>query len=190
MNIKPRAIMYPAPAIIVSAYDENKKADACTLAFAAMCSHFPPCIMISINSTAKRKTLKDILKTKEFILGFPNIEQAGETDYLGMISGYDENKLEKIGWTTTDSRNINAPVINELKVSLECKAINIVEVGSHTQITSEIINILADEEVLDETGKISLKKLNPLVYDDVLYDYFSVGDKVADAFNIGHKFRQ
>ena len=64
INIKPRAIMYPAPAIIVSAYDDNKKADACTLAFATMCSHKPPCIMIAINSTAKRKTLKDISKIK------------------------------------------------------------------------------------------------------------------------------
>ncbi len=190
VNIKPRAIMYPAPAVIVSAYDEYEKADACTLAFATMCSHNPPCVMIAINSTAKRKTLNDILQTRDFVLGFPNIDQIAEADYLGMFSGYDEDKLDNISWTTRKSENVNAPIINELMVSVECRVVNIVEnVGSHTQITGEIVNIVAEEDVLDENGKISLKLLNPIVYDDVLYDYFEVGNKKNDAFKPGLTFK-
>lgn len=189
INIKPRAIMYPAPAVIVSAYDDDRKADACTLAFASMCSHFPPCLMIAINTTLKRKTLKDILIKKEFVVGFPSINQIAETDYLGIASGYDEDKIKKVSWTTTPAEYVDAPVINELKVSVECRVVNMVDVGSHTQITGEIVNILADEDVLDENGKISLKRLNPIVYDDVLYDYLEVGDKKSDAFNVGLKFK-
>lgn len=186
INIKPRAIMYPAPAVIVSAYDENGKADACTLAFATMCSHKPPCVMIAINTTAKRKTLKDILETREFVLGFPSIDQIAEADYLGMFSGHDEDKLENISWTTKKGDNVNAPVINELKVSVECKVINVVvDVGSHTQITGEIVNILADEDVLDDNGRISMELVDPIVYDDVLYDYFEIGKKKSDAFKPG-----
>lgn len=190
INIKPRAMMYPAPAVIVSAYDKNNKADACTLAFAAMCSHVPPCVMIAINSTAKRKTLKNILETKEFVLGFPSIDQTSETDYIGIASGYDENKIEKVSWTTSPAEHVNAPVINELKVSIECKAINFMEIGSHTQITGEIVNIIAEKDVLDENDKISLQKLNPIVYDDVLYDYFKVGEKIDDAFKTGKKYKK
>ena len=190
VNIKPRAIMYPAPAVIVSAYDENGKADACTLAFATMCSHKPPCVMIAINTTAKRKTLKDILETREFVLGFPSIDQIAEADYLGMFSGHDEDKLENISWTTKKGDNANAPVINELKVSVECKVINVVDdVGSHTQITGEIVNILADEDVLDDNGRISMELVNPIVYDDVLYDYFEIGKKKSDAFKPGLKLK-
>lgn len=190
VNIKPRAIMYPAPAVIVSAYDEYEKADVCTLAFATMCSHNPPCVMIAINSTAKRKTLNDILQTRDFVLGFPNIDQIAEADYLGMFSGYDEDKLDNISWTTRKSENVNSPIINELMVSVECRVVNIVEnVGSHTQITGEIVNIVAEEDVLDENGKISLKLLNPIVYDDVLYDYFEVGNKKNDAFKPGLTFK-
>lgn len=186
INIKPRAIMYPAPAVIVSAYDENGKADACTLAFATMCSHKPPCVMIAINTTAKRKTLKDILETREFVLGFPSIDQIAEADYLGMFSGHDEDKLENVSWTTKKGDNVNAPVINELKVSVECKVINVVDdVGSHTQITGEIVNILADEDVLDDNGRISMELVDPIVYDDVLYDYFEIGKKKSDAFKPG-----
>ena len=190
VNLKPRAMMYPSPAVIASAYDEDGYADSCTLAFATMCSHKPPAIMIAINSTAKRKTLKSILKRKEFVLGFPTIDQVAETDYIGMASGYDVNKIEKVGFTTTKAQKVNAPIINEMKVSVECKVMNIAEVGSHTQITGEIVNIQADEEVIGEKGKVDLKLLNPIVYDDVLYDYLKVGDKIADAFNVGTKFRK
>jgi len=184
INIKPRAIMQPAPAIIASAYDEDEKADACTLAFAAMCSHNPPCIMIAINTTAKRKTLKDIHQTMEFVVGIPSTTQVAQTDYLGIASGYDEDKIEKVGFTTTKARYVNAPVIDQMKVSVECKVVNMTEVGSHTQIIGEIVNIQADEDVLED-GKISMKKVDPIVYDDVLYDYFKVGEKVDDAFKPG-----
>ena len=61
VSLKPRSMMFPAPAVVASAYDENGKADACTLAFATMCSHHPPAVMIAINTTLKRKTLKSIL---------------------------------------------------------------------------------------------------------------------------------
>ena len=189
VNLKPRAVMYPAPAVIVSAYDIEGRADACTLAFASMCSHHPPCVMIAINATAKRKTLKDILNKREFVLGFPSISQVAQTDYLGIASGYDEDKLKKVSFSTTPAEHVDAPVINELKVSLECRVVNTVTVGSHTQITGEIVNILADEDVLDDNGKLSLKLLKPVVYDDVLYDYLSVGEKICDAFNIGLKYK-
>jgi len=188
-NLKPRAIMYPSPAVIASAYDEEGNVDACTLAFAAMCSHKPPCIMIAINSTAKRKTLVDILAKKEFTLAFPSCEQVAECDYLGIETGYRQNKIEKISFTTTKAETIDAPIINEFKLSLECRCLHTTRIGSHTQIIAEIVNIQSDEDILTN-NKIDLKKLNPIVYDDVLYDYFEVGDKIARAFNIGRKFRK
>lgn len=70
--------MYPSPAVVASAYDDNGNVDACTLAFATMCSHHPPAIMIAINSTLKRKTLKSILNTREFCLGFASLDQLAE----------------------------------------------------------------------------------------------------------------
>ena len=102
-------------------------------------------------------------------------------------SGYDEDKLEKVSFTTKQSQNVHAPIINELKVSIECRAINIVEVGSHTQITGEIINIVADEDVIED-GNVSMKLVNPIAYDMVLHDYFKIGEKIDDAFECGLKF--
>lgn len=180
--------MYPAPAVVASAYDEKGNADACTLAFAAMCSHHPPAVMIAINSTLKRKTLKSILHSREFCLGFGSVEHVCEVDYLGIESGYREDKISKIGFTHQKAQKVNAPLINEFKLSLECKVMHIVEVGSHTQITGEIVNVQAEADIVDDNGRIIFEKLNPIAYDDVTHSYYRVGEKVGDAFKVGAKF--
>lgn len=190
VNLKPRSIMYPSPAVVVSAFDEDGNADCCTLAFAAMCSHHPPAVMVAINTTLKRKTLKSILFSKEFCIGYPSIDQVIETDYIGIASGYDTNKLEDVDFTYKKAEKVNAPVINEFKVSAECRLIYIAEVGSHTQLTGEVVNIQAEKEVLNEKNKIDLRKLNPLAYDDVGHDYYGMGEKIADSHKCGLKFKR
>ena len=79
-SLKLRAVVSPTPAIIAAAYDENGKAAACTLAFYTPTSHKPPCLTIAINATAKRKTLKSILHSGAFTVGYPSIEQVAEAD--------------------------------------------------------------------------------------------------------------
>ena len=189
VNVKNHTMMYPAPAVVASAYNEDGRADACTLAFATMCSHHPPAVMIAINSTLKRKTLKSILQTKEFCLGFPSVEHMAEVDYLGIESGYNADKISKINYTPVKGEKVNAPIIDEFKVSLECRVMYVAEVGSHTQITGEIVNVQADESVLNDKNKIDFRLLDPLAYDDITHSYYKTGDKIADAFKAGLKFR-
>ena len=189
VNVKNHTMMYPAPAVVASAYDSEGMADACTLAFATMCSHHPPAVMIAINSTLKRKTLKSILESKEFCVAFPSVEHMAEVDYLGIESGYNADKLSKINFHHKKAEKINAPIIEEFKVSLECCVMHIAEVGSHTQITGEIVNVQADESVLDDKNKINFLKLNPLAYDDITHSYYKTGEKLDKAFKPGLKFR-
>lgn len=189
-SLKLRAVVSPTPTIIAAAYDENGKADACTLAFYTPTSHVPPCLTIAINATAKRKTLKSILHSGAFTIGYPNVDQATEADWIGIASGYDHDKIAEVGWTTTKAEKVNAPVINELKLSIECKVVNIVTIGSHTQISAEVVNIQSDEDILDERGKYSLEKLRPLIYDEEKRRYLAAGEKVADAFKVGLTFRR
>ena len=108
-----------------------------------------------------------------------------EADWIGMASGYDHDKIAEVGWTTTKAETVNAPVINELKLTVECKVVNTVDIGSHTQITGEVVNIQADESILDERGKYDLAKLNPIIYDEEQFAYRTVGGKTADAFKVG-----
>lgn len=189
-ELKLRAVVAPTETVIVSAYDENGKADACTLAFYMVSSHVPPCVTIGINATQKRKTLEDILETKAFVLGFPGADQVREADYIGVESGYNADKLENAGFTVSKARTVNAPVINELRLSLECEVVHTVTVGSHMLLTGEVKNILAEESILNENGRVLLDRLDPLIYDEEQGQYLSLGGQVADAFRPGMEWKK
>ena len=109
---------------------------------------------------------------------------------MGIESGYREDKLSKIGFTHQKGQKVNAPIINEFKLSLECRVMHIAEVGSHTQITGEIVNVQAEDDIVDNKGKIIFKKLNPIAYDDITHSYFRLGEKICDAFKAGLIFRK
>lgn len=184
-ELKLRAVVAPTETVIVSAYDPDGKADACTLAFYMVSSHVPPCVTVGINATQKRKTLKDMLETKAFVLGFPGAHQVREVDYLGVESGYKTDKLRNIGFTTSPAQTVHAPIINELPLSLECEIVHTATVGSHMQVTGEVKRILADESILNERGRIMLEKLQPILYDEEEGLYLGLGDKITDAFRPG-----
>lgn len=97
-ELKLHAVVPPTQTVVASAYDKDGKADACTLAFYMVSSHVPPCVTIAINATAQRKTLQSILESKAFVVGFPSCDQVKETDYLGVESGYNADKLKNIGF--------------------------------------------------------------------------------------------
>lgn len=189
-EIKLRAVVAPTETVIVSAYDENGKADACTLAFYMVSSHIPPCVTIAINATQKRKTLRDILEMKAFVLGFPGVQQVKEADYLGVESGYKADKLANIGFTTSPAQTVHAPIIDELALSLECEVVHTATVGSHTQVTGEVKRIVADDSILNEKGRVVLEKLRPIIYDEEQMRYLSIGDKAADAFRTGAELKK
>jgi flavin reductase (DIM6/NTAB) family NADH-FMN oxidoreductase RutF len=189
-ELRLHAVVAPTQTVIVSAYDRDEKADACTLAFYMVSSHNPPCVTVAINATQKRKTLQDILESRAFVLGFPGTAQVREADYLGVESGYRTDKLKNIGFTTTPARTVHAPVINELPLSLECEVVHTVTVGSHMQVTGEVKNILAEESILNEKGRILLDRMQPVIYDVEQARYLSVGEKVSDAFRPGMEWKK
>ena len=183
-----RAVVAPTETVIVSAYDSEGKAGACTLAFYMVSSHVPPCVTVGINATQKRKTLQSMLETKAFVLGFPGAGQVKEADYLGVESGYRADKLKNVGFTVTEGKIVHAPIINELPLSLECEIVHTVTVGSHMQVTGEVKRILAEESILNEHGRIELEKLRPILYDEEAGRYLEIGNKLSDSFRPGIEF--
>ncbi len=86
-EVRLHALVAPSETVVVSAYDKEGRADACTLAFYMVSSHQPPCITIAINASQRRKTLQNLLSKKAFVLGFPSTDQLKEADYLGVETG-------------------------------------------------------------------------------------------------------
>ena len=134
--------------------------------------------------------MKSILSSGVFSIGYPSTDQVKEADYIGVDSGYDTDKLANAGYTVTEGQTVHVPVIDQMKLSLECKVVHTVTVGSHMQITGEVKNIQADEEVLDEKGRVILEKLKPLIYDEEGFSYHTLGESFADSFKTGAEFKK
>ena len=109
-------------------------------------------------------------------------------DYVGLVSGNDEpNKIEKTGWSIVKSEFINAPIIENLPLVLECKLISY---DADTEICiGEVVNVSADDSILDGKGKIVLTKFKPICYDCDGHGYYALGEKVGQAFSDGKKLR-
>lgn len=173
--------MFPMPVLIVATYDENGNPDAMNAAWGGI--HDTNQIGICLDPS--HKTVKNLLKTKAFTVSMADEAHVVACDYVGIVSGNNEpDKVAKAGFTVTKSEHVNAPIINELSMCLECEVVSFDESSGYT--VANIINVSADEEVLSE-GKIDPAKLNPITYDPVNHTYIKLGEVVGKAFSDGKK---
>ena len=181
-NFGAKTYLYPQPVMIIATYDENGRANAMNAAWGGIIGGDE--IIFDLSS---HKTTDNILKTKAFTVAVGDAEHVVECDYVGIVSANKEpNKMEKAGFTTTKSEFVNAPVINELPLSLECELIKAVDEG---KFIGRIINVSADEKILDADGKIDLTKFAPITYDPANFGYYRLGEKVGQAFSDGKKIK-
>jgi len=117
-----------------------------------------------------------------------DIKNVVPADYVGLVSGNDvSDKMLKSGWTTTKSKFVNAPIINELPLTMECK---LVSYDYDTEICiGEVVNVCADERIIDAKNKVNLSKFKPICYDCDTHGYYSIGEKVGNAFSDGKKLK-
>lgn len=130
-------------------------------------------------------TYDNIMKNKAFTVNIPDADHVEEADYFGLVSGKNVRKFDVVGLTPVKAENVNAPIIEEFPMAMECKLLQCVEVGQHNVIIGEIVNVAADEACLDEKGNIDIEKVKPMAYDPAANSYNLVGEKVADAFSAG-----
>ena len=181
-NLGAQPYLYPQPVMIIGTYDENGKANAMNAAWGGIVGRNE--IIVDLGS---HKTTENLLKTKAFTISVADVAHLTACDYVGIVSGKDTpDKLEKAGFTVSRSEFINAPIINELPLTLECTLIKVID-GS--KFIGEIKNISADESILGEDGEISLKKFNPITYDPVHHKYYPLGEQAGNAFSDGAKLK-
>ncbi len=183
-NFGAKPFMYPLPVLIVAAYDENNVPNAMNAAWGTIADFN----QVAIYLAKEHKTTENILKTKAFTVSMSDDKHVREADYLGVVSGKQvPDKLAKAGLHTVKSELVNAPVIDELPLTMECKLISYDE--ETELLIGEIINVSADEGILDDEGKIDLKKFKPIVYDSANHAYYTLGEKVGNAFSDGNQLK-
>lgn len=171
---------YPQPVFILAAYDENAVPCAMNAAWGGI--YYDDQIMMCIS--ANHKTTANILTSKAFTVSMADVEHMVACDYVGVVSGNKvADKFARAGFTAMRSAHVNAPVINELPMTLECR---LVSYNPDTcTLIGEIVNVSADERILDEHGKIDPAKLRPITFDPVHNAYLEIGGKVGNAFHDG-----
>ena len=169
----------PQPCVMIATWDENKQPDVMMAAWAGQLDYKQ--IVISLS---KHKTTDNLEKTGAFTVSFADERTVAESDYFGLVSGNKvPDKVARVGFTVTPSPNVDAPIINEYPLTLECKVISF-EDG---MLIGEVINQSADESILAD-GKVDLAKLKPIVFDAAGMCYRSLGEVVGQAWGSGKAF--
>lgn len=183
-NLKAKSYIYPLPVLIIGTYDENGIPDAMNAAWGTVCDTAQVAICLS----ATHKTVKNLLKTKAFTVAMADENNVLPADYVGIDSANDEpNKIQKSGWHVKKGEFVNAPIIEELPLVLECKLISY---DAETEMCiGEVVNVSADENILDQKGKVDLNKFHPICYDCDTHGYYTLGKKVGQAFSDGKKLK-
>lgn len=175
--------LYPMPVLIVAAYDAEGRPNAMNAAWGGVFTddHIGICI------SEEHKTTKNILATKAFTVSMATVEQLAACDYVGIVSGNKEaDKVSKAGFTTSRSEVVNAPIINELPMTLECEMVSYDTESNH--LVGRIVNVSADERILTD-GKIDYRKLRPITHDPISHHYIELGDVVGNAFADGKRLK-
>ena len=161
-NFGAKPFLFPQPVMIIGTYDENGRANAMNAAWGGIVGTDE--IIVDLGS---HKTTDNIFLNKAFTVSVADVEHMTACDYVGIVSANKEpDKMEKAGFTTTKSEFVNAPVINELPLTLECELADVID-GS--KFIGKIVNVSIDERVLGEDGELSLEKFSPITYDTVHY---------------------
>lgn len=171
-----KPIMFPQPVLIIATYDENGVPNAMNAAW-GITTDFKE-ITISLG---EHKTTDNLEVRKAFTVSMGTEPQMAACDYVGIVSGRKEpDKFAKAGFHASKSEYVDAPLIDELPMALECT----VKSFSNGILIGEIVNVSADESVITD-GKIDLKKLKPITFDPANNAYIGVGEKVGNAFSDG-----
>ena len=182
-NFGSKSWLYPMPVLIIAAYDQAGVPNAMNAAWGGIFTdeHIGICI------SQGHKTTKNILATRAFTVSMATAEQVVACDYVGIVSGNRErDKVAKAGFTVECSEVVNAPIIKELPMTLECEMVSYDEESCH--LVGRIVNVSADESILTD-GKIDYAKLRPITYDPVNHHYIELGAKVGNAFSDGKKLK-
>lgn len=182
-NFGKKSWLYPMPVLIIAAYDEGGVPNVMNAAWGGIFTddHIGICL------SEGHKTTKNIRATGAFTVSMATAGQLTACDYVGIVSGNKEpGKFAKAGFTAERSEFVNAPVIKELPMTLECELVSYDDESNH--LVGRIVNVSADESILTD-GKIDVAKLRPVTYDPVNNKYIELGAKVGNAFSEGKKLK-
>ena len=169
----------PQPCVMIATWDKDHTPDVMMAAWAGQYDYRQ--IVVSMS---KHKTTENLELTGAFTVSFADVHTVAESDYFGLVSGNDvPDKVARAGFTFTPSPNVDAPIIDQYPLTLECKVVS----WADGILVGEVVNMSADERILTG-GKVDLEKLQPIVFDAASMSYRAIGEEVGKAWSAGKVF--
>ena len=180
-SIKTTEAIFPMPVLLVATYNEDGSVDVMNAAWGTMMSRDT----VILNLTETHKTVKNIKARKAFTVSIADAAHTTEADYLGVVSGNDtKNKFENSGLTAVKSENVDAPIISELPLCMECEFIEYQDGEYGCGVVGKVVSVTADESVMKD-DKVDISAVNAIAFDPYTHGYYKVTERVGNAFKDG-----
>lgn len=175
-GVKP--YLFPMPTYMIGTYNQDGTVDVMMMAWGGICAED----MVALNLEAEHKTVANIQARKAFTLAVPGTDTLKESDFLGIASANKmPDKFERSGLHAVKSQQVDAPVITEYPVTLECEVVEMQSQPYGLRILGRIVNVIADQKVLDQNGKIDASRIGAFAFDQMQNGYYAMGEKVGQA---------
>lgn len=172
---KPGNMLYPVPAVLVTVADQHGKQNIFTVAWAGTVCSTPA--MVSISVRPERFSHHMIEETGEFVINLTTKELTYATDYCGVKSGRDMDKFQELNLHTMQAEKVNAPLLMESPVNMECIVKQTIRLGSHDMFLAEVVAVHADERFMDANGRFDLESADLMAYSHGTY--YTLGKKLG-----------
>lgn len=181
-NLGVKPYLFPMPTYMIGTYNEDDTVDVMMMAWGGICAED----MVALNLEAEHKTVANLDTRKAFTLAVPSTDTLRESDFLGIAtSNKMADKFERTGLHAVKSERVDAPVITEYPLTLECEVMEMQSQPYGLRVLGKIVNVIADEKVLDDVGKIDAGKLRAFAFDQMQNGYYAIGEKVGQAWHSG-----
>lgn len=179
-SIGPQTVIHPHPVLVIATYGKEGKPNMMPASWGGICCSDPPCIAVSLRKATL--TYQNILHSKAFTVNIPPAEYLKEVDYAGIVSGKTNDKFRETGLTAVKSDVVNAPLIKEFPINLECQLHEHTEIGLHTQFIGKIMDVKVNNNALTN-GQPDIEKTRPLIWGSFgSNNYYTIGKKLGPAF--------
>ena len=172
---KPGNMLYPLPAVLITVADQQGNPNIFTVAWAGTVCSDPA--MVSISVRPSRYSHHMIEETGEFVINLTTRDLAFATDYCGVKSGRGVDKFKELGLHISPAAEVSAPLLDESPVNIECRVTQVLRLGTHDMFVAKVVSVHADEKYMDENGKFSLEKADPIAYSHGTY--YTLGEKLG-----------
>ena len=185
-NIKTTEAIFPMPVLMIATYNEDGTIDVMNAAWGTMLNRN----QVILNLTETHKTVQNIKKRKAFTVSIADSKHVVEADYFGVVSGNNtSNKFENSGLTATKSENVDAPIINEFPICLECEFIEYQDDEYGCGVVGKVVNVTADENVMNGDN-VDIELVSAIAFDPYTHGYYKVTKRVGNAFEDGFKLKK